>query len=87
MAAWSNGMIARIVDENGRIKLGSRFANRKVIVEKISDSEVHVRLVEVPAREAWLHRNKKAMTSVKQGLVDAKARRISHGPDLDNDRR
>ena len=31
---------------------------------------------EIPAREAWLYKNKKALESVRQGLRDAKAGKV-----------
>ena len=71
------------VDSKGRIALGVKFANRSVIVEKLSETEVVVKLARVIAeREAWLYENAEALASVRKGLAQARAGNLSRGPDL-----
>ena len=71
-------------DSKGRVALGSRFANRAVIVEHRSDDEVIVRLARViPEREAWLYENPKALAAVRRGLDEARKGNVEkHSPDM-----
>ena len=70
-------MIAKLADSKGQIALGSKFANKTVIVEEIDDWEVRIIAAAViPERELWLHRNEKAMAIVQQGLAQARSRRF-----------
>ena len=72
-------MITKLADSKGRIVLGSKFANKTVIVEEIDELEVRIIAAAViPERELWLHRNEKAM--VQQGLAQARTRRFSKTP-------
>ncbi|HEY2148594.1 MAG TPA: hypothetical protein VGH32_11690 [Pirellulales bacterium] len=74
-------MTTKTADSKGRIVLGSRFANKTVIVEEIDETEVRVMMaVVVPEREVWLHQNAKAKAAVKRGLAQAKSRRFSRNP-------
>jgi hypothetical protein len=74
-------MITKLADSKGRIVLGSKFANKTVIVEEIDDLEVRIiAAAVVPERELWLHKNEKAMAMVQQGLVHARSRRFSKTP-------
>lgn len=76
-------MTTKNTDSKGRLTLGERFANRTVIVEEIDETEVRVTLARVvPERELWLHENRAASAAVMRGLADAKAGRVSAGPDL-----
>lgn len=76
-------MTTKTTDSKGRLTLGERFANRTVIVEEIDETEVRVTLARViPERELWLHANRAASEAVARGLADAKAGRLSSGPDL-----
>ena len=71
-------------DSKGRIALGVKFANRSVIVEKLSETEVVVKLARVIAeREAWLYENAEALAAVRSGLSQARAGDFAAGPDLD----
>jgi hypothetical protein len=65
-------------DSKGRVALG---AYAKGVSSYRIHQEKDGRLIlepyaEVPAREAWLYKNKKALESVKQGLRDAKAGKV-----------
>ena len=42
--------------------------------------------VTIPAREAWLWKNKKALAMVMQGLKEAREGKAVPGPDLKADR-
>lgn len=69
------------LDSKGRLTLGERFANKTVLVRRVSDDQVVVTLARViPEREAWLFDNPKAKASVRRGLSQAKARRFSKTP-------
>lgn len=74
-------MTTKTVDGKGRITLGSRFANRTVIVEDVDTTEVRITLAEViPQREVWLHKNAKAKASVLRGLEQAQAGDLADSP-------
>ena len=66
-------------DAKGRITLGKlaegvssyrarRQSDGKIVLEPF---------VEIPADERWLHENQEALGSVRRGLADAKAGRLS----------
>jgi hypothetical protein len=80
-------MTTKTVDSKGRIALGKRFANKPVIIEEISPTEIRVVMARlIPEQEAWLLENEPARTSVLRGLKQAKARQFSkRAPDLDAD--
>ena len=80
-------MTTRTVDSKGRISLGSRFANRTVLIEKVDATELRVTLARiVPQREVWLHKNPRAKAAVRRGLTQAKARKTAKlPPDLRRD--
>jgi hypothetical protein len=77
----------KTADNKGRVSLGPEFANRSVIIERVDDTEVRVLLAEVvPAREAWLHKNRRAMEEVMRGLEQAKLHQFSDKtPDIGED--
>ena len=62
------------LDSKGRISLG-KFVPEGVtgfeVFEQEDGSLVLSPTVEIPAREAWLFKNKKAFASVKRGLKQA----------------
>ncbi len=82
-------MTTKTADDKGRITLGSRFANRTVIIEDIDATEVRITLAEViPQREVWLHKNPKAKASLLRGLDQAKAgKKAKSPPNLEADAR
>ena len=74
--------LTKQTDSKGRITLGKAFANKTVLVDEV-DGEVRVRVGHViPANEAWLYDNKKAVASVRRGLAQASKREFVDGPDL-----
>jgi|SRR5665213_1513335 len=79
-------VLTKTADNKGRIALGSRFANRAVIIETLSDTEVVVKLARViPESEAWLYENAEALSAVRTGLAQARAGRVVPGPALGRD--
>jgi hypothetical protein len=71
------------VGDKGRITLGS-FAEgvSSFAVEKLANGNLLLKpLVEIPAQEAWLFRNRKALASVKRGLKDLEAGRLNDAPE------
>jgi hypothetical protein len=78
--------MTKTTDNKGRVALGGGFANRAVIIEQLSETEVVVKLARViPEREAWLYENKKALTAVRNGLAQARAGKVTAGPDMKGD--
>jgi hypothetical protein len=71
----------KTVDPKGRISLGQRFANKPVIIEDLSDTEVKVSLARViPEREMWLWENPEARETVLRGLEQARTRQFAENP-------
>jgi hypothetical protein len=77
----------KTVDSKGRVTLGRRFANKPVIIEQISDSEVKVSIARlIPERELWLYQNPETLETVFRGLEQARARQFAENPpDIDAD--
>jgi len=72
------------VDSKGRIPLGKEFADTLVIVIREAAGTLKLIPAEaVPTREAWLYKNPEAMRMVMEGIEDAKAGRLTNGPDLE----
>lgn len=70
--------ITKITDQKGRVLLGGKFANRSVIIESISETEVVIKLARViPESEAWLYENPTALQMVRTGLEQARSGNIS----------
>jgi hypothetical protein len=75
--------VTKTADSKGRVVLGGSFANRHVIVEQISETEVVVKMSRViPESEAWLYDNSAALNSVRTGLAQARAGELVQGPDV-----
>lgn len=73
----------KTVDNRGRVSLGQAYANQLVIVQTLDDGEIRVIPAQaVPAREAWLWKNPKALGKVLEGLEQAKAGKLADGPKL-----
>lgn len=71
----------RKTDSKGRITLGADFANQTFIVQVLDDGAVLLRPgVVVPAPEAWLFRNPKALSAVIRGLEQSAAGEIVESP-------
>jgi len=68
-------------DEKGRISLGhladgvSRFS---VVEDKKHHRIILEPYTEIPAREAWLFKNPKALAELKQGIKDAEEGRVKY---------
>ena len=69
----------KTIDERRRLTLGNvlKGFNRVQILESPEGEVLLKPLVEIPASEGWLYKNKKALTSVKKGLRDAAEGKIS----------
>ena len=68
-------------DSKGRVSLGALFANRTVLLQRISDTVVLVKLARViPEDELWLHRNAEAMQSVQEGIRQAREGKFAKTP-------
>lgn len=75
--------LTKSADSKGRVALGGEFANRHVIIERISPTECIVKLARViPESEAWLYENAAAIKSVRAGLAQARDGNFTDGPDL-----
>lgn len=62
------------LDNKGRVSLGSLIEEGVSSFRAYIDNEHRIVLepyVEVPAREAWLHKNSKQLNSVKKGLKES----------------
>ena len=79
-------MTTKTVDARGRLTLGQKYANSLVIVRERDDGALEIVPAEaVPAREAWLYKNPKALKAVRDGIEDARAGRFAETPDLTAD--
>jgi hypothetical protein len=78
--------MSKTADHKGRVTLGKEFADRLVIVKKIEDGVVEVTLAEaIPAREAWLHRDKKALATLLRALEETGRGEFAQPPDWQGD--
>ena len=76
-------MTTKQVDSKGRITLDKTYANSMMLVDEQDDGTVILRpAVVVPAREAWLWKNKKALKMVLDGIDEARRGKRVAGPDL-----
>ena len=68
-------------DAKGRISLGLAFSGLPVEIEEREEGEWIVRLVEtIPAREAWLMKNKAALNLVTAGILQARKQEFVEDP-------
>ena len=73
----------KTTDDKGRVVLGGRFANRSVIVEQLSETEIIIKLARViPEREAWIYDDAEALSAVRSGLKQARAGETTRGPEV-----
>ena len=79
------GTLTAKTDGRGRLTLGKEFANKLVIVRHVEGGVMLIPAEAVPEREAWLHKNERAITAVLQGLDDAASGRFADSPDRDED--
>ena len=78
--------MTKTTDNKGRVVLGGRFANRAVIVQELSDTEVVIKLArDIPESEAWLYENSEALAAVRMGLTQARAGEVTQAPDVHAD--
>lgn len=63
----------KTIDERQRVALGDILKGiKRVQIFRNASGEILIRpLVEIPASEAWLYKNKKALSSVRKGLEEA----------------
>mgnify|MGYP001595558198 CR=1 FL=1 len=91
-----NAVLLKTIDKRGRVSLGMPFANLPVHIEPKGEGEWVIKVVEaIPAREAWLFKNKKALNLVTSGILGAQRREFGKDPrkgrdytwlnDVDND--
>jgi len=74
----------RTVDSRGRLTLGQEFAHKQFFINRQDGNVIQIIAAEtVPAREAWLFKNPAALSAVLEGLEQARAGKLSKGPDLD----
>jgi hypothetical protein len=80
-------MTTKRVDSKGRITLDKSYAGSTMLLEEQEDGTLILHpAVTIPAREAWLWKNKKALAMVMQGLKEAREGKPVPGPDLKADR-
>ncbi len=65
-------------DSKGRITLGALAKNISgfKVIEENNGRILLEPQVEIPAEEAWLHKNPEALASVLRGIEDSKAGRV-----------
>lgn len=80
--------VIKTADSKGRITFGKRFANKPVIIEEISDTEVKISLARViPEKEMWLWQNQEARDAVLSAIDRLKKGEFAEDPpDLDADK-
>jgi hypothetical protein len=81
------GMTTKLIDKKGRLMLGTTLAGRMVIVDDSDPDQIVISpAVAIPEREAWLYKNKEALSRVRKGLEQAREGKFSESPpDLDKD--
>jgi hypothetical protein len=79
--------MTKLVDSKGRVALGSRFANRMVLIDESEPGRIIIMpAVAIPEHEAWLYKNQDALGLVRQGLADAREGRFAEeAPDVAKD--
>jgi hypothetical protein len=70
-------VLTKVADSKGRLTIGSEYAKKTFLVEKISRDTITLKIAEVvPAREAWLWKNNSAFDKVMEGVEDAQKGRF-----------
>lgn len=75
-------LVVRRVDDRGRVAIGREFANQQMIQVEIDGGLKLIPAKTVPANEAWLYENPRALAAVNEGLAQAAAGELNAGPDL-----
>lgn len=80
-------MTTKLIDNKGRLMLGTALAGRMVIVDASDPERIVISpAVAIPEREAWLYKNKEALSRVRKGLEQARNGHFSKSPpNLDED--
>lgn len=80
-------MITKTLDDKGRVTLGARYARQTVFIDDSNPDCIKITpVVMIPAGEAWLYKNKKAIELVRQGLEDATKKNFAEEvPDIASD--
>ena len=80
-------MTTKLVDQKGRMLLGSHLAGRMVLVDDSDPNRIIITpAIAIPESEAWLYENKVALDRVRKGLEQAKQGQFSEAPpDLNAD--
>jgi hypothetical protein len=74
-------MTTRLADAKGRIMLGSQFAGRMVLVDDSNPAQLILKpAIAIPAADAWLYQNEKALNLVREGLKQAQSGQFSKTP-------
>lgn len=80
-------MTTKTLDSKGRVTLGMPYAGQTVDIDDSDPNCIVIKpVVMIPAQEAWLYRNERALYLVREGLSEA-----SHGvfssspPDVEED--
>lgn len=83
MSSTAKKQIKLSVGDKGRITLGSLAEGvSSFTVEELSNGNLLLKpLVEIPAQEAWLFKNKEALGKVRSGLKDLEAGRLNDAPE------
>jgi hypothetical protein len=76
-------MILKQADNKGRILLGRSYAGSTLLAEHRDDGTIVLHpAITVPMAEAWLWKNKKALTMVQEGIEEAAQGRHAAPADL-----
>jgi hypothetical protein len=80
-------MTTKLIDKKGRLMLGTALAGRMVIVDDSDPNQIVISpAVAIPEREAWLYKNKEALSRVRKGLEEAREGDLSESPpDIEKD--
>ncbi len=72
-------LAARTIDERQRVCIGDIMKGfSRVQIYQNKSGEILIRpVVEIPASEAWLFKNKKALEDVRRGLEAVKSGKVS----------
>ena len=74
-------MVVKTLDKKGRLTLGSRYAEKTVLVDDSDPTCIKLTpVVHIPEHEAWLYNNEVALNQVRQGLAQARRGEFSDSP-------